>query len=198
MLEIPTMALLNNYDGTVWRIHEMAQMLANPTSRANLSRDAVQFAIEAHQAGIVVDFEEVPEKSQPDFRAFIGELAPALHAVGLKDHDRPAARDERVRLQILRKRVRRHHADELRPALAHVGSRPHRRARLVRGKFAAGDGSRARFEDCRGDTPTMLTTGPKRRKSAENHLSQRRNSACRKRCCTPMNRKRKWSSTLSH
>jgi cellulose synthase/poly-beta-1,6-N-acetylglucosamine synthase-like glycosyltransferase/spore germination protein YaaH/peptidoglycan/xylan/chitin deacetylase (PgdA/CDA1 family) len=83
-VEIPMMAMLNNYDGTVWRIDEMAQMLANPKSRANLSRDAVQFAIESHQAGIVVDFEEVPEKSQRDFRAFIGELAPALHAVGLK------------------------------------------------------------------------------------------------------------------
>jgi len=93
-VEIPTMALLNNYDGAVWRIDEMAQMLANPTSRANLTRDTVQFAIESKQAGIVVDFEEVPEKSQPDFRAFIGELGPALHAVGLKIMIALPARDD--------------------------------------------------------------------------------------------------------
>src|SRR5215813_4047132 len=93
-VEIPTMALLNNYDGAVWRIDEMAQMLANANSRANLIRDAVQFAVESRQAGIVVDFEEVPEKSQPDFRAFIGELAPALHAVGLKIMIALPARDD--------------------------------------------------------------------------------------------------------
>jgi peptidoglycan-N-acetylglucosamine deacetylase len=83
-VEIPTMSLLNNYDGQVWRIKEMVKMLANPASRANLSRDTVQYAIQSHQAGIIVDFEEVPENSQADFREFIGELAPALHAVGLK------------------------------------------------------------------------------------------------------------------
>jgi len=93
-VEIPTMALLNNYDGAVWRIDEMAQMLASPNSRSNLIRDAVQFAVESKQAGIVVDFEEVPEKSQPDFRAFIGEMAPALHAVGLKVMIALPARDD--------------------------------------------------------------------------------------------------------
>src|SRR5579859_6070783 len=93
-VEIPTMALLNNYDGAVWRIDEMAQMLANPSSRSNLIRDAVQFAVESKQAGIVVDFEEVPLKSQPDFRAFIGELGPALHAVGLKIMIALPARDD--------------------------------------------------------------------------------------------------------
>lgn len=93
-VEIPTMSLLNNYDGQVWRIKEMAEMLANPASRANLSRDAVQYAIQSRQAGIIVDFEEVPQKSQPDFRAFIGELAPALHAVGLKIMIALPARDD--------------------------------------------------------------------------------------------------------
>ncbi|MBS1840343.1 MAG: glycosyltransferase [Acidobacteria bacterium] len=93
-VEIPTMSLLNNYDGQVWRIKEMAEMLANPNSRANLSRDTVQYAIQSHQAGIIVDFEEVPEKSQANFRAFIGELAPALHAVGLKIMIALPARDD--------------------------------------------------------------------------------------------------------
>ena len=30
--------------------------------------------MESHEVGIVVDFEEMPKKSQPDFRAFIGEF----------------------------------------------------------------------------------------------------------------------------
>lgn len=93
-VEMPTMALLNNYDGTTWHIKEMVEMLANPGARGNLSRDTVQFAIQSHQAGIVVDFEEVPVKSQPDFRAFIGELASALHAVGLKIMIELPARDD--------------------------------------------------------------------------------------------------------
>ena len=42
----------------------------------------------------MVDFEEVPKKSQPDFRAFIGEFAPALHAAGLKLMIALPARDD--------------------------------------------------------------------------------------------------------
>ncbi len=83
-LELPMMGLLNNYDGTTWHIKEMAEMLANPAARQSLVRDLVSFAIVSREAGLVVDFEEVPEKSQDDFEAFIGDLAPGLHAVGLK------------------------------------------------------------------------------------------------------------------
>src|SRR5579859_2354921 len=93
-VEIPTMAMLNNYDGAAWHIKEMVE-LASPSSRANLIRDTVQFAVQAHQAGIVVDFEEVPDKSQADYRAFIAELGPALHAVGLKVMIALPARDDK-------------------------------------------------------------------------------------------------------
>src|SRR5215467_8009519 len=94
-VEIPTMAMLNNYAGAAWHVNEMVEMLANPSSRANLIRDTVQFAVIAHQAGIVVDFEEMPDKSQPDYRTFIGELASALHAVGLKIMIALPARDDK-------------------------------------------------------------------------------------------------------
>ena len=83
-VELPIMGQLNNYDGTTWRIKEMAEMLANPTARQKLVRDLVEFAVHAHEAGIVVDFEEVPDSSQPYFRQFAAELGPALHSVGLK------------------------------------------------------------------------------------------------------------------
>src|SRR6202171_6098698 len=57
-LELPMMGLINNYDGAAWRVKEMVQMLANQTSRQNLVRNIVDYALESHQAGIVVDLEE--------------------------------------------------------------------------------------------------------------------------------------------
>jgi cellulose synthase/poly-beta-1,6-N-acetylglucosamine synthase-like glycosyltransferase/peptidoglycan/xylan/chitin deacetylase (PgdA/CDA1 family)/spore germination protein YaaH len=93
-VELPIMGLLNNYDGSAWRVKEVAQMLADEDARRNLIEDVVEYAVQAHQAGIVVDFEGIPEKSQPHFREFAAELAPALHAVGLKLMMQLPARDE--------------------------------------------------------------------------------------------------------
>jgi cellulose synthase/poly-beta-1,6-N-acetylglucosamine synthase-like glycosyltransferase/spore germination protein YaaH/peptidoglycan/xylan/chitin deacetylase (PgdA/CDA1 family) len=93
-LELPTMGLLNNYDGVVWQVKPMVELLAKPESRARLARDATQFALNSKESGIVLDFEEVPENSQANFRAFVGELAPALHAVGLKLMIALPARDD--------------------------------------------------------------------------------------------------------
>ena len=70
------------------------RMLADEDARRNLIEDVVEYAVQAHQVGIVVDFEGVPDKSQPDFRDFAGELASALHAVGLKLMMQLPARDE--------------------------------------------------------------------------------------------------------
>jgi peptidoglycan-N-acetylglucosamine deacetylase len=83
-VEIPTMGMLNNYDGVSWHIPEMVEMLGNPAARHTLSRDLVEFAVASHEAGLVVDFEEVPDKSQKDYRAFTAELAAGMHAAGLK------------------------------------------------------------------------------------------------------------------
>ncbi len=88
------MALLNNYDGVIWKSKELGEMLAIPASRKRLITDAVEYAAESHQVGIVVDFEEVPKKSQADFRAFIGEFGPTLHAAGLKLMIALPARDD--------------------------------------------------------------------------------------------------------
>jgi len=82
--ELPMMGLLDNYDGAVWRIPEMAALLASPAARQRLIQNVAQFAVLAHQAGIVVDFEEIPEASQPHFRQFAAELAASLHSAGLK------------------------------------------------------------------------------------------------------------------
>ena len=74
--ELPMMALLNNYDGVAWQTGAMVKMLASPEARQNLVRGVVEFAKESHEAGIVVDLEDVPDTSQANFRQFAGELAP--------------------------------------------------------------------------------------------------------------------------
>jgi cellulose synthase/poly-beta-1,6-N-acetylglucosamine synthase-like glycosyltransferase/spore germination protein YaaH/peptidoglycan/xylan/chitin deacetylase (PgdA/CDA1 family) len=93
-LELPMMGLLNNYDGQVWRVKEMAELLANPAARSRLISDVTQYAVMAKQAGIVVDFEEVPDASQENFQKFIGQFAPAMRAVGLKLMIALPARDD--------------------------------------------------------------------------------------------------------
>src|ERR1700756_3330667 len=93
-VELPVMGLLDNYDGQVWRIKEMAAMLGNRTARQSLIRDVVDYTVGAHQAGVVVDFEEVPDATQPHFREFAAELGPALHSVGLKLMIALPARDD--------------------------------------------------------------------------------------------------------
>lgn len=92
--EIPMMALLNNYDGAVWRVKELASLLANAPARKFLIGQTAEYAVQSHQAGIVVDFEEIPDASQLHFRKFIGELGQALHSVGLKLMVALPARDD--------------------------------------------------------------------------------------------------------
>src|SRR6266700_1955017 len=83
-VELPMMALLNNYDGLHWRVEEMVKLLASPASRQRLVHDAVEFAVQSHESGIVVDFADVPDTSQAHYREFAAELGPALHSAGLK------------------------------------------------------------------------------------------------------------------
>ena len=83
-VEIPMMGLLNNYDGSQWRTDEMVKMLADPAARQNLVRDVLDFTVRAHEAGVVVDFIDIPDTSQAHFRAFASEMGTALHSAGLK------------------------------------------------------------------------------------------------------------------
>jgi cellulose synthase/poly-beta-1,6-N-acetylglucosamine synthase-like glycosyltransferase/peptidoglycan/xylan/chitin deacetylase (PgdA/CDA1 family)/spore germination protein YaaH len=93
-VELPIMGQLNNYDGVNWHVNELAELLANRDARQSLVRDVVEYAVEAHQEGIVVDFEGIPEKSQAHFREFAAELGSALHSVGLKLMIQLPPRDE--------------------------------------------------------------------------------------------------------
>ena len=84
VIELPVMSMVNNYDGKTWVTKEMAEMLASPVARERLSKSLASFATSQHEAGIVVDFESVPQKSQPDFGRFIHDLATAMHTSNLK------------------------------------------------------------------------------------------------------------------
>jgi peptidoglycan-N-acetylglucosamine deacetylase len=93
-VELPMMGLLNNYDGSAWHIKEMAEMLASAKARQSLVRDVADFAVQSHEAGIVIDFEEVPDTSQAHFQELVLELAPVMHAKGLKLMVALPARDD--------------------------------------------------------------------------------------------------------
>src|ERR1700734_2386197 len=83
-IELPVMSMVNNYDGKTWVTKELAEMLASPVARERLSKSLADFASAQRQSGIVVDFELVPQSSQPDFARFIHDLATAMHATNLK------------------------------------------------------------------------------------------------------------------
>ena len=83
-IELPQMPLVNNYDGQVWQVDAMAQMLANAASRERLCASLSAYATSHKDAGIAVDFENVPDQSQKDFTEFIRELGAALHNDKLK------------------------------------------------------------------------------------------------------------------
>ena len=82
-VELPMMPLLNNYDGNTWQVEPMAQMLAREDSRQRLASELTSYAVAHKDAGIAVDFEEVPDDSQKNFTQFIGELGTALHSANL-------------------------------------------------------------------------------------------------------------------
>ncbi|HXN72588.1 MAG TPA: glycosyltransferase [Candidatus Acidoferrales bacterium] len=83
-LELPVMPMVNNYNGKDWAIKDMAEMLALPASRERLTKSLTDFATQQHQAGIVVDFEQVPKSSMEDFQHFIHDLGESLRAANLK------------------------------------------------------------------------------------------------------------------
>ena len=67
-IKIPTMPLLNNSDGTIWHVPEMAAMLHNSAGAAAPGAAASStHIVRSRQVGLALDFEQVPDKSQHDF-----------------------------------------------------------------------------------------------------------------------------------
>jgi peptidoglycan-N-acetylglucosamine deacetylase len=83
-LELPIMSMVNNYNGKDWAIKDMADMLAHAAARDRLVKELTDFVNSQHQPGLVVDFEQVPKSSMPDFNRFIHDLGESLRASNLK------------------------------------------------------------------------------------------------------------------
>jgi len=108
---IPTMAMLNNYDGAAWHMKEMVEMLTNPSSRRIDSRYGA-IRVESHQAGIVVDFEQMQTRTSRTIgRSSANSASPACGRI--ENHDCAAARDDST-ITNFRKAVRRRRVAELR------------------------------------------------------------------------------------
>ena len=134
------------------------------------------------KSGIVVDFESIPDQTQPNFREFAAELAPALHAVGLKLMIELPARDDAYDYKFFGKEC---DAIVLMNFDQHWVSSPP-------GPIAAQDWfvenlrqmltQRSRAENRRRHREFRLRLA---RKAANKKWHPPPSSACKKRCCTP-------------
>jgi cellulose synthase/poly-beta-1,6-N-acetylglucosamine synthase-like glycosyltransferase/peptidoglycan/xylan/chitin deacetylase (PgdA/CDA1 family)/spore germination protein YaaH len=79
------MPLVNNYDpvNKIW-LNSVGDFLSDPEARRNFRQQVITFLESGKYAGLCVDFEEIPTRTQPGFRALIAELGQDLHAHNLK------------------------------------------------------------------------------------------------------------------
>lgn len=80
------MPLVNNFDPTTNEWVDISALVANPSARANFRHQLAMFLASDQYKGINLDFESIPEKSQPAYESFVKELYADLHAEGLKLH----------------------------------------------------------------------------------------------------------------
>ncbi|MGN6383126.1 MAG: polysaccharide deacetylase, partial [Dyella sp.] len=73
----PILPLLQNAVNGQWDGPGLAKMLANPDLRHERIAQIVAFLDANRFQGVTVDFEEVPDNAQGDFKQFLGELADA-------------------------------------------------------------------------------------------------------------------------
>lgn len=83
-VEILMMPMVNNAQGKAWHTADMVAMLANPTARRRAIDMIMSYTANTKQAGVVLDFEDVPDASQPNFRQFVKELGAGMHSINLK------------------------------------------------------------------------------------------------------------------
>jgi cellulose synthase/poly-beta-1,6-N-acetylglucosamine synthase-like glycosyltransferase/peptidoglycan/xylan/chitin deacetylase (PgdA/CDA1 family) len=82
---VDVLPLINNFDPVrrVW-LESIGEFLSDEAARSNFRRQLLQFLATDRYKGAAIDFEEIPLKAQPGFRALIAELGGDLHARGLK------------------------------------------------------------------------------------------------------------------
>ncbi|MFN8091811.1 MAG: glycosyltransferase [Vicinamibacteria bacterium] len=77
--DLQVMPLANNSDGTAWYSAELGAMLASPAARARAVAQLAAYVVTRHRPGLVLDFEEVPERRQRELAQFVHELGAELH-----------------------------------------------------------------------------------------------------------------------
>ncbi|MEA3001075.1 MAG: peptidoglycan-N-acetylglucosamine deacetylase [Sphingomonadales bacterium] len=77
------MPMVQNVNDTVWDVAGTATLLHDPAARARLTRQVADFLAARRAAGVVFDFEELPESSQGDYKRFLAETRRVLAPKGL-------------------------------------------------------------------------------------------------------------------
>lgn len=85
-IDMPVMPMLSNFDtaSNLWRSRELAAFLKDHHAQDNLLSDLEGYVRIRRFAGVVLDFEEVPESSQSGFRKFVTLLAERIQGLGAK------------------------------------------------------------------------------------------------------------------
>jgi peptidoglycan-N-acetylglucosamine deacetylase len=81
--DLPIMPLVNNWNGQRWEGAKLARMLADPAARKRAIGQLARYLQDHQFAGVSIDFENIPTKTQPAFRRFLAELFGVLHPKGL-------------------------------------------------------------------------------------------------------------------
>src|SRR5579862_4549545 len=79
---IEVFPLVNNFDGSNWL--DISGFVKNPASRSLFRQQIAQFLASDKYHGLMVDFEDYPVQSYPDYVTLLRELAGDLHAKGMK------------------------------------------------------------------------------------------------------------------
>ena len=81
--ELPIIPLVNNLNNNEWEGVKLGKMLANPVARSHAIQQLASYAERNHFAGISIDFENISDRDQPNFRQFMAELYAVLHPKNL-------------------------------------------------------------------------------------------------------------------
>ena len=78
--DLPIIPMIHNSTDGVWEPQTLAQQLATDAARTHLVNELLQFVQANHFQGVCIDFEEVPDASQPRLLAFMQALHSAFQA----------------------------------------------------------------------------------------------------------------------
>src|SRR5262249_42984207 len=77
-------ALINNFKDNEWEGAKLGQMLLDPAARARVEQWLLDYAQANNFAGVSIDFENLPEGTQPMLVTFMSELYAKLHPAGIE------------------------------------------------------------------------------------------------------------------